>query len=186
MARSNLTIRGNHDRWVSGPNPTSMGASDRYAHSHLNQDHRSWLAALPASANNTESTAFSPVTGHRRATMSISLRMRQKADSCEQVWPYQLPKDRLVDTQNRVVLCVSQPKTAPSSSCPTGQRSLNPGSVGCPSYDDSGNDPHVSEVGSPHARSLRSSTSMRIRYPPTWSQSPMIGRRLLLRLNSNS
>ena len=51
MARDDLTIRGNHDRWVSGPNPTSMGASDRYAHSQLNQDHRSWLAALPASAN---------------------------------------------------------------------------------------------------------------------------------------
>jgi hypothetical protein len=29
---------------------------------------------------------------------------------------------------------------------------LNPGSVGCPSYDDLGNVPHVSEAGSPHAR----------------------------------
>jgi hypothetical protein len=30
---------------------------------------------------------------------------------------------------------------------------LNPGSVGCPSYDDPGAvDPHVSESGSPHAR----------------------------------
>jgi hypothetical protein len=29
---------------------------------------------------------------------------------------------------------------------------LNPGSVGCLSYDDPGNDPHVSEASSPHAR----------------------------------
>jgi hypothetical protein len=30
---------------------------------------------------------------------------------------------------------------------------LNPGSVGCPSYDDTGAEPpHVSESGSPHAR----------------------------------
>jgi hypothetical protein len=30
---------------------------------------------------------------------------------------------------------------------------LNPGSVGCPAYQDpGGEDPHVSEVGSPHAR----------------------------------
>src|SRR5690242_4802208 len=46
MARDDLTIKGNHDRWVSGPDRTKMGASDRYAYSQLNQDHRSWLAAL--------------------------------------------------------------------------------------------------------------------------------------------
>ena len=51
MARADLTIRGNHDRWVSGPDPTRMGASDRYAYAQLNQDHRSWLAILPTSAN---------------------------------------------------------------------------------------------------------------------------------------
>ena len=51
MARDDLTIRGNHDRWVSGPDPARMGASDRYAYSQLNQDHRSWLGALPASAD---------------------------------------------------------------------------------------------------------------------------------------
>ena len=48
-ARNDLTILGNHDRWVSGPDPTRMGASDRYAFSQLNQDQRSWLASLPVS-----------------------------------------------------------------------------------------------------------------------------------------
>src|SRR3984885_9578221 len=51
MASDDLTIRGNHDRWVSGLDLTSMGASDRYAYSQLNQGYRSWLAALPTSAN---------------------------------------------------------------------------------------------------------------------------------------
>ena len=46
MDREDLTIRGNHDRRVSGPEPTRMGASDRYAYSQLNQDHLSWLGAL--------------------------------------------------------------------------------------------------------------------------------------------
>ena len=36
MARGDLTIRGNHDRWVSGPDPTRMSTSDRYAYSQLN------------------------------------------------------------------------------------------------------------------------------------------------------
>ena len=47
MARDDLTIRGNHDRWVSGPDPTRMGASDRYGFSQLSQDYRSWIEALP-------------------------------------------------------------------------------------------------------------------------------------------
>ena len=29
MASSGLVIYGNHDRWVSGPDPASMGPSDR-------------------------------------------------------------------------------------------------------------------------------------------------------------
>ena len=51
IVRDDLNIRGNHDRWASGPDPARMGASDRYACSQLNQDHRSWLGALPTSAS---------------------------------------------------------------------------------------------------------------------------------------
>ena len=60
-------------------------------------------------------------------------------------------QNRLADTQNRVVLCghSHQQHFIQLSDGPT---ILNPGSVGCPSYDDPGNDPHLSEVGSPHAR----------------------------------
>ena len=38
IVRDDLNIRGNHDRWASGPDPARMGASDRYAYSQLNQD----------------------------------------------------------------------------------------------------------------------------------------------------
>src|SRR5690348_4819748 len=51
MADGHLTIRGNHDRWVSASDPARMGTSDRYAWSQLNQDHRAWLGALPATAD---------------------------------------------------------------------------------------------------------------------------------------
>ncbi len=33
MASDDLTIRGNHDRWVSGRDPAWMGKSDQHAHS---------------------------------------------------------------------------------------------------------------------------------------------------------
>src|ERR1700728_1864194 len=51
MASNGRTIRGNHDRWVSGPDPSRMGASDRYAYAQLDRDQRRWLAALPTSAD---------------------------------------------------------------------------------------------------------------------------------------
>ena len=60
-------------------------------------------------------------------------------------------QERLGDSQARVVLC-GHSHQQHFIQLPDGPTILNPGSVGCPSYDDPGNDPHVSEVGSPHAR----------------------------------
>ena len=70
------------------------------------------------------------------------------AGLCEQLWP---PSESVWGTFRLAWFC------AATAICniiqlPDGPLILNPGSVGCPSYDDSGNDPHVSEAGSPHAR----------------------------------
>jgi predicted phosphodiesterase len=51
MASNDLTIRGNHDRWVSGLDPSRVDASDQYAYAQLDTDHRHWLATLPTSAD---------------------------------------------------------------------------------------------------------------------------------------
>jgi predicted phosphodiesterase len=60
-------------------------------------------------------------------------------------------RKRLGDVQAGVVLCghSHQQHLIQLADGPT---ILNPGSVGCPSYDEPENDPNVSEVGSPHAR----------------------------------
>ena len=60
-------------------------------------------------------------------------------------------RERLGDVQARVVLC-GHSHQQHLIQLPDGPLILNPGSVGCPSYDDPGADPHVSEGGSPHAR----------------------------------
>ena len=60
-------------------------------------------------------------------------------------------QERLGDVQARVVLC-GHSHQQHLIQLPDGPLILNPGSVGCPSYDDPGTDPHVSEGGSPHAR----------------------------------
>jgi predicted phosphodiesterase len=147
MARDDLTIRGNHDRWVSGSARRRMGASDRYAYSQLNQDHRSWLGALPAFAeadpgilachgtptDDNQYLVEEPLEGRLVRSHPVTIRQR------------------LGDFGARVVLC-GHSHQQHLIQLPDGPLILNPGSVGCPSYDDPGNDPHVSESGSPHAR----------------------------------
>src|SRR5271166_5644956 len=147
MASSNLTIRGNHDRWVSGHDPARMGASDRYAHSQLNQDHRSWLGALLASANTDHDILAchgTPTSDNRYLIEDVSEHRLVRAH------PSTI-QERLGDVQARVVLC-GHSHQQHLIRLPDGPLILNPGSVGCPSYDDPGHDPHVSEAGSPHAR----------------------------------
>src|ERR1700760_4553594 len=147
MHRADLTIRGNHDRWVSGPDPARMGASDGYVYSQINQDHRSWLGALPTSAE---------------AEHGILACHGTPADDnqylVEDVYDGRLVRahpgvirERLGDVRARVVLC-GHSHQQHLVQFPNGPLVLNPGSIGCPSYDDPGADPHVSEAGSPHAR----------------------------------
>jgi predicted phosphodiesterase len=147
MARDDLTIRGNHDRWVARVEPARMGASDRYAFSQLNQDHRSWLGALPTSADADHGILAchgTPTNDNQYLVEEVSDRRLVRASSSTS-------RERLRNVQARVVLC-GHSHQQHLIQLPDGPLILNPGSVGCPSYDDPGDDPHVSESGSPHAR----------------------------------
>jgi len=147
MAREDLTIMGNHDRWVSGSDPARMGASDRYAHSHLDQDHRSWLAALPASAE----AEHGILACHGTPTNDNQYLIEEASEGRLVRAGRATIQERLGDVQARIVLC-GHSHQQHFVQLPGGPTILNPGSVGCPSYDDPGDDPHVSEAGSPHAR----------------------------------
>ena len=147
MARDDLTIRGNHDRWVSGPDPARMGASDRYAYSQLNQDHRSWLGALPASAD----VDCGILVCHGTPTDDDKYLIEEASEVRLVRASLATIQERLGDAQARVVLR-GYSHQQHVIQLPDGPMILNPGSVGCPSYDDPGNSPHASEAGSPHAR----------------------------------
>ena len=147
MARDDLTIRGNHDHWVSRPDPARMGASDRYAFSQINQDHRSWLGDLPTSADLDHGILAchgTPTNDNQYLVEEVSDRRLVRAHPAA-------IRDRSGEVQARVVLC-GHSHQQHLIQLPDGPLILNPGSVGCPSYDDPGHDPHVSESGSPHAR----------------------------------
>ena len=93
--------------------------------------------------------ASSPVTARPRMTISISSRRYRNTSLCEHI--YQRYQERLGDVHARVVLC-GHSHQQHLIQLPNGPLVLNPGSVGCPAYDDPGADPHVSESGSPYAR----------------------------------
>jgi predicted phosphodiesterase len=147
MARDDLTIRGNHDRWVSEPDPAQMSASDRYAFSQLSQDNRFWLGALPTSADADHGILAchgTPSNDNQYLVEEVSGSRLVRSHPSSIL-------GRLGEAQARVVLCGHSHQQR-LIQLPDGPLILNPGSVGCPSYDDSGNGPHVSEAGSPHAR----------------------------------
>jgi putative phosphoesterase len=147
MDRDDMTIRGNHDRWVSRPDPARMGASDRYAYAQLNQDHRSWLSALPTSANADHGI----LACHGTPTNDNQYLIEDASEGRLVRASLATMRERLGDVQARIVLC-GHSHQQHFIQLPNGPMVLNPGSVGCPSYDDPGNEPHVSESGSPHAR----------------------------------
>jgi putative phosphoesterase len=147
MVRDDITIRGNHDRWVSGPDPARMDASDRYAHSQLNQDHRSWLGALPASAH----VDCGILVCHGTPADDNQYLVEEVSDGRLVRATLATIRERLGHVQARMVLCGHNHQQH-FIQLADGPLVLNPGSVGCPSYDDPGDDPHVSESGSPHAR----------------------------------
>ena len=137
MASDDLTIRGNHDRWVSRPDPARMGASDRYAYSQLNRDHRSWLGALPPSADADHGILAchgTPSSDNQYLVEEVSEHRLLRAH------PSKI-RERLGDIQDRVVLCGHSHQQHLIQLPNQGPLILNPGSVGCPSYDDPGAEP---------------------------------------------
>jgi len=141
------TVRGNHDRWVGGDDPARMGKSDRFAHGDLTAAQRGALAALPAMLDIGDGiVAF-------HATPADDTRYL-----VETVRDGQLVRDgvaaiaaRLGGVPARVALC-GHSHLPHLVQIPGGALIVNPGSVGCPAYDDDAAPAHVSESGAPHAR----------------------------------
>jgi predicted phosphodiesterase len=139
------TVRGNHDRWVTDFPTDRLGATDRFTRAALTVRHRTWLTSLPPTH-----TFPGLLAVHGTPTDDNQYLL-------ERVAAFHLIPDtppaiagRLGDAP-ALVLCghSHQPRLI---RLPDGPTVLNPGSVGCPAYQDPTDDPHVSEAGSPHAR----------------------------------
>ena len=141
------TVRGNHDRYLIEQNPEDMGPSDACAYAQLEEHHINWLRTLP------ETLVFQDdiFLCHGTPTSDTTYWMERVTDQAEIASRTQ----REIEEQARgidcaLILCghTHIPRTCTFSN---GQLLVNPGSVGCPGYDDDQPIYHKVETGNPNA-----------------------------------
>ncbi|HXW26989.1 MAG TPA: metallophosphoesterase family protein, partial [Xanthobacteraceae bacterium] len=147
MARGFPTVCGNHDRWVATLAPADMPPSDRYSVGELDEGQLAWLRDLPPTLHLDDGIlAVHGRPGDDNSYLMEDIErgrlVRADADTIAQ---------RLGRTDAALVLC-GHSHLQHVIRLPGGPVVLNPGSVGLPAYRDPTGIPHVSEVGSPHAR----------------------------------
>jgi len=140
-------IRGNHDRVLVEHDPVHMCASDRAAYDVLDEDAKTWLRGLPS--------VLSPFDG--------VFMCHGTPDSDETYWLEQVTETGSVciaaieDIERNaegiaadLILC-GHTHIPRSVRLRDGRIILNPGSVGCPAYDDDQPNYHIVQTGTPNA-----------------------------------
>jgi putative phosphoesterase len=161
------SIRGNHDRQLVELQPNDMGASDRAARSQLERKHIDWLSTLPPTLVYNEEVFLCHGTPRSDTTYwleSVAAGARVYATPIEDVEP------EAEGLSCSVILCghTHIPRVVRLRD---GRLVVNPGSVGCPGYDDNTPIYHVIEAGTPDAcyafiERTRAGWSVSFRYVP--------------------
>ena len=148
IERAMPSIRGNHDRYLLTVDPSHMGLSDRAAHDELQPRHREWLATLPATLVYKNTFFLCHATpendeAYWLEALSAGGIVHMAARSAIEAW---------ADGIDYPVILCGHTHIQRAVRLSDGRLVINPGSVGCPGYDDDQPVPHKVEAGSPHAR----------------------------------
>lgn len=137
-------IAGNCDRAIATVTPSALGPSDRFAFDRLSSAQRQWVASLPATATwgavlACHGTPTDDSTYLLETVDTLGARLARPEES----------RERLRGIAADVVLCAH-------SHIPRAVRLgatliVNPGSVGLPAYETTGEARHAMESGSPDA-----------------------------------
>ena len=141
------TIRGNHDRQIADLPPQEMGLSDRHAFNQLDRSHLAWLAKLPAKLVYRDDVFMCHGTPNSDTTYWL-----------ESLSPGAIVHKATVENIEREAVGIGQSLILCAHThiprmvrLRDGRRIINPGSVGCPGYDDDLPIRHVVEAGHPDA-----------------------------------
>lgn len=141
------TIRGNHDRYLIEQKPENMGSSDACSYGQLSPAHFDWLRTLPETLIFQEDIFLC----HGTPTSDTTYWMERVTDKAEIVSRTQKEIEAYAkDIDCSVILC-GHTHLPRSCKFTNGQMLVNPGSVGCPGYDDDQPIYHKVETGSPNA-----------------------------------
>lgn len=132
MALDLPTVRGNHDRYLIETPPEALGASDAHAHGQLSLRHFDWLRSLPSTLVHRDEVFLCHATPQEDDLYWL-----------EQVTPEGhvslKPADEIAaladGVEQSLILCGHShvPRAVQFGG---GRLIVNPGSVGCPAYDD--------------------------------------------------
>ena len=141
-------IRGNHERQVLSGDRARMGLSDRWALDTLRDDHRAWVADLPATLR-LEDDNILLVHGTPDNDLTYFLETVNESGCREAT--HDEAKRRAGDAAAALILC-GHTHIQRSLLLNDGRLIVNPGSVGLQAYEDERPFRHRMEMGSPHAR----------------------------------
>ncbi|KQY19255.1 metallophosphoesterase family protein [Rhizobium sp. Root483D2] len=147
IVRNFPSIRGNHDRWLVTKEPAAMGQWDRAAHDELQPQHLDWLRTLPPTLVHREELFLCHGTPQDDLTYWLE---DLTADGVVHMSARQRIERFAEGIDYPVILCghTHIPRAVRLSD---GRIVVNPGSVGCPGYDDDEPVFHKVETGSPDA-----------------------------------
>lgn len=142
------SICGNHDRWLLEKDIAEMGEWDRIAHAQLSQRHFDWLRSFPA----TRIVADSVFLCHGTPASDTSYWLDDVAPGGAMRISPRERIERFAEGIGFPVILCGHTHIPRCITLADGRLVVNPGSVGCPAYDDDEPRPHKVENGSPHAR----------------------------------
>ena len=145
--RDFVSIRGNHDRYLVEQDRSQMGPSDQVAFDQLQGAQLEWLASLPPTT-----TVFGDVFLCHGTPRSDSHYWLERVEPSGVVRPASLA-EVMVEAKGvdaSLILCAHThlPRVV---RLPDGRVIVNPGSVGCPAYDDTLPVYHHMQTGTPNA-----------------------------------
>ncbi|WP_321829266.1 metallophosphoesterase family protein [Thalassovita sp.] len=147
IPRGFTCIRGNHDRYLVTQDPAEMSPSDQVAYAQLRPAHLDWLRGLPETAEiSAEVLAChgTPQSDSRYWLETVDSDGSPRAATLEEI-AAEAPAQAY-----SLILC-GHTHIPRQVQLPDGPVILNPGSVGCPAYDDTHPVYHRMQTGTPQA-----------------------------------
>ena len=148
IARDMISIRGNHDRWLVEQTIDELSRSDRAAREQIDETHLEWLRSLPATRTLADGRIFAC---HATPTSDTRYWMETVTENGDVILQSRAAIEAEAEEISASLLLCGHTHMPRILRLSDGSLLVNPGSVGCPGYDDDQPRPHVVQTGNPDA-----------------------------------